>query len=164
MKTCHSICSCLNSYLVKCLSSIITFTTLVWSTLNISHLQTFGCDVNVSIAPPQYTKMSPQHRLEICIGYNSPSIMRYLEPLTCDVFTARLVDCHFNGTHFQSLRGENSWLEDRHHTFERFSSLEEENRSIVELESQDASTLSQIKVSKEEKSLKRQTPKIRKCL
>ena len=42
------------------------------------------------------------------IGFDSPSIKRYLEPLTDDVFTVRLVDCHFNESVFPSLRGEKS--------------------------------------------------------
>ena len=40
------------------------------------------------------------------VGFNSPSIIRYLEPLTGDVFTARFADYQFDETVFQSLRGE----------------------------------------------------------
>ncbi|KAD2805063.1 hypothetical protein E3N88_38440 [Mikania micrantha] len=65
---------------------------------NISHLRIFGCAVYVHIAPPQYTKMGPQRRLR--------SIIRYLEPLTCDVFTARFAYCHFDETNFPLLGGE----------------------------------------------------------
>ncbi|BBH04774.1 Disease resistance protein CC-NBS-LRR class family [Prunus dulcis] len=49
---------------------------------NISHLRIFGCAVYVPIAPPQRTKMGPQRRLGIYVGFDSPSIIRYLEPLT----------------------------------------------------------------------------------
>ena len=70
---------------------------------NISHLQVFGCAVHIPIAPPQ-------RRLGIYVGFNSPSIIRYLEPLTGDVFT-RFVDCHFNETVFPPLGGEKSILE-----------------------------------------------------
>ena len=62
---------------------------------NISHLRIFGCTVYVPIAPPQRTKMGPQRRLGIYVGYESPSIIKYLEPTTGDVFTARFADCHF---------------------------------------------------------------------
>ena len=62
----------------------------------IFHLRTFGCAIYVPIAPPQRTKMGPQHRLGIYTGFDSPSIMRYLEPLTGDVFEERFEDCHFN--------------------------------------------------------------------
>ena len=35
-----------------------------------------------------------------------PSIIRYLEPLTGDLFTARFPDCPFDETFFPSLRGD----------------------------------------------------------
>ena len=74
---------------------------------NISHLRVFGCGVYIPIAPPQRTKMGPQRRLGIYIGYESPSIIKYLESLTGDVFTARFVDCHFDETIFPTLGEEN---------------------------------------------------------
>ncbi|XP_056844750.1 retrovirus-related Pol polyprotein from transposon TNT 1-94 isoform X2 [Raphanus sativus] len=75
---------------------------------NISHLKVFGCAVYIPIAPPQRTKMGPQRRLGIYIGYDSPSIIRYLEPQTGDVFTARFADCHFNEKEFPTLGGDNN--------------------------------------------------------
>ncbi|KAM2617327.1 hypothetical protein TB1_033741 [Malus domestica] len=63
---------------------------------NISHLRVFGCAVYVPIA-------SPQRKLGIYVGFDSPSIIRYLEPLTCDIFTTRFADCHFDETVFLSL-------------------------------------------------------------
>ena len=75
---------------------------------NIFHLATFGCTVYVPIAPPQCTKMGPQRRFEIYTVFNSPSIIRYLEPLTGDIFKARFKDCHFNETIFPPLEGEKS--------------------------------------------------------
>ena len=42
------------------------------------------------------------------IGFDSPSIIRYLEPLTRNVFTARFANCHFNESVFPLLRGEKS--------------------------------------------------------
>ena len=80
---------------------------------NISHLQVFGCTVHVPIAPPQRTKMGPQRRLGIYVGFDSPSTIRYLEPLTGDVFRARFVDCHFNEIAFPPLGGEKSILDER---------------------------------------------------
>jgi hypothetical protein len=73
---------------------------------NVSHLRIFGCAVYVPIAPPQRTKMGPQRRLGIYVGYETSSIIRYLEPLTGDVFTARFADCHFDETLFPALGGE----------------------------------------------------------
>ncbi|GKC99842.1 copia protein [Tanacetum coccineum] len=62
--------------------------------------------VYVPIAPPQRTKMGPQRRLGIYVGYETSSIIRYVEPLTGDVFTARFADCHFNEAIFPPLGGE----------------------------------------------------------
>ena len=42
--------------------------------------------------------------MSIYVGYNSFSIIRFLEPLTGDLFITRLVDCHFDETQFLSLR------------------------------------------------------------
>lgn len=78
---------------------------------NISHLRIFGCAVYVPITPPQRTKMGPQRRLGIYVGYESPSIIKYLEPLTGDLFTARFADCHFDEMTFPALKGENKQLE-----------------------------------------------------
>jgi hypothetical protein len=70
---------------------------------NISHFHIFGCVVYIPIAPPQRTKMGPQPRLEIYVGFDSPSIIRYLEPLTGDIFKAHFEDCHFDKSLFPSL-------------------------------------------------------------
>ncbi|GKD76044.1 disease resistance CC-NBS-LRR class family protein [Tanacetum coccineum] len=58
---------------------------------NISHLRIFGYAIYVPIAPPQLTKMGPQRRLGIYVGYETISIIRYLEPLMGDVFTSHLL-------------------------------------------------------------------------
>ena len=47
----------------------------------------------------------------IYVGYESPSIIKYLEPLTGDLFTARFADCHFDEMIFPTLKGENKQLE-----------------------------------------------------
>ncbi|KAL0376758.1 UNVERIFIED_CONTAM: Copia protein [Sesamum calycinum] len=60
----------------------------------------------VPIPPPQRTKMGPQRRLGIYVGFESPSIIKYLEPMTGDQFTARYLDCQFNETIFPVLGGE----------------------------------------------------------
>ncbi|KAM2052997.1 hypothetical protein ACFX1T_002692 [Malus domestica] len=57
--------------------------------------------------------MGPQRRLGIYVGFDSPSIIRYLEPLTGDMFTTRFADCHFNETVFPSLGGEKTVPEER---------------------------------------------------
>ena len=50
--------------------------------------------------------MGPQRRLGIYVGYESPSIIKYLEPSTGDLFTARFVDCHFDEKLYPTLEGE----------------------------------------------------------
>ena len=45
---------------------------------NISHLRIFGCAVYVPIGPPPRTKKGPQRQLGIYVGYESPSIIKYL--------------------------------------------------------------------------------------
>ena len=70
---------------------------------NIFHLRIFGCAIYVPIAPPQRTKIGPQRRLGIYVGFETPSIIRYLEPLTDDVFITRFVDCQFNEVVFSTL-------------------------------------------------------------
>jgi len=77
---------------------------------NISHLRTFGCAVYVPVAPPYRSKMGPQRRLGIYVGYESPSIIKYLEPLMGDLFTARFADCHFDESHLPALGGEKGQL------------------------------------------------------
>ena len=72
---------------------------------NISHSRIFGYAVYVPIAPTQRIKMGPQRRLEIYIGFDSPSIIRYLKPLIGDVFTTCFIDCHFNENVFSPLGG-----------------------------------------------------------
>ncbi|KAD6794515.1 hypothetical protein E3N88_05411 [Mikania micrantha] len=78
---------------------------------NISHLRIFGCAAYVPIAPPQRTKMGPQRRLGIYVGYESPSIIKYLEPSTGDLFKARFGDCHFDETTFPTLGGDKKQLD-----------------------------------------------------
>ena len=80
---------------------------------NISHFRIFGCAVYVPIALAQCTKMGPQHRLGIYFGFDFPSIIRYLEPLTGNVFKAHFEDCHFNETVFPPLGREKSLPEAR---------------------------------------------------
>lgn len=77
---------------------------------NIFHLRIFGYAVYVPIAPPQRTKMGPQRRLGIYVGYESLSIIKYLEPFTEDLFTARFTDCYFDESIFLTLGEENKQL------------------------------------------------------
>ena len=75
---------------------------------NISHLRIFGCVVYVPIAPTHQPKLGPQRGLGIYVGFQSASIINYIEPLTGEVFTARFVDCHFDENLFPPLGGDKS--------------------------------------------------------
>jgi hypothetical protein len=57
--------------------------------------------------------MGPQHRLGVYVGFDSPSIIRYLEPLTNNIFKARFENCYFDENIFTSLGRENSLPEAR---------------------------------------------------
>jgi hypothetical protein len=74
--------------------------------LSISHLWKFGCTVYALISLPKRTSMRPHRKLGIYVGYHSPSIIKYLEPLIGDLLTVRYADCIFNEDHFLSLGGE----------------------------------------------------------
>jgi hypothetical protein len=55
----------------------------------------------------KFTSLGPHTKLGIYVGYHSLSIIKYLEPLSRDLFIARYADCIFNENHFPAL-GENT--------------------------------------------------------
>jgi hypothetical protein len=59
---------------------------------SISHLRKFGCCVYIPISQPERTTMDPHRKVGIYVGFQSPSIIKYLEPLTRDLFTTRFAD------------------------------------------------------------------------
>lgn len=73
---------------------------------DVSHLRMFGCAIYVLIALPLHITMGPQRKMGIYVGYDSPPIVRYLESLTGDIFTAHFADCHFDETIFSLLGGD----------------------------------------------------------
>jgi hypothetical protein len=58
--------------------------------------------------------MSSHRRMRIYVGYQSPSILKYLEPLTGDLSTTRFADCIFNEDHFPGFRGDKKFINDGH--------------------------------------------------
>ena len=76
---------------------------------NISHLCVFGCAIYVPLAPTHRTKLGPQCRLGIYLGFQSSYIINYIESLTCEVFTARFSNYHFNENFFPPLGGKNQF-------------------------------------------------------
>jgi hypothetical protein len=69
----------------------------------ISHLRKFGYAIYAPISPPQRTTMGAHRKIGIYVGYNSPFIIKYLEPMTGDLFMTRYADCIFNEDHFLTL-------------------------------------------------------------
>jgi hypothetical protein len=76
---------------------------------SISHLLKSGCATYIPISLPQRTSMGPHRRMGIYVGYQSPSIIKYLEPLTGDLFMVRYADCIFDVDHFSALGGETKY-------------------------------------------------------
>jgi hypothetical protein len=72
----------------------------------ISHLRKLGCTVYASISPPKCTSMGPHRKLGIYVGYHSLLIIKYLEPLSLDLFIAWCADCIFSEDHFSILGGD----------------------------------------------------------
>jgi hypothetical protein len=54
--------------------------------------------------------MGPHRRMGIYVGFQSPSILKYLEPLTGDLFTTQFGDCIFNEGHFPALGGDKKFI------------------------------------------------------
>ena len=63
---------------------------------NIFYIRIFGYAIYILIALLQCIKMGPQRRLRIYVRYEFPSIIKYLEPLTGDLFTTQFNYCHFD--------------------------------------------------------------------
>jgi len=72
---------------------------------NISHVRKFGCAVYIPIPPPQCTAMGAQQKLGVYVGFESPSIIKYLVPTTGDLHKARFADSIFNEDYFLALGG-----------------------------------------------------------
>jgi hypothetical protein len=79
---------------------------------SIFHLRKFGFAVYTSISSPKWTSMGPHRRMRIYMGFQSPSILKYLEPLTGDLFMTRFADCIFNEDYFLALGGDNKFIND----------------------------------------------------
>jgi hypothetical protein len=73
---------------------------------SISHMRKFGCVVYAPISPLQRTTMGPHRKMGIYMRYHCPSIIKYLDPMTRDLFMVRYTNCIFNEYHFLALEGE----------------------------------------------------------
>jgi hypothetical protein len=56
--------------------------------------------------------MGPHRKMGIYVGFQSPSILKYLESLMGYLFTAWFADCIFNEDHFLTLGGDNKFIDD----------------------------------------------------
>ena len=54
----------------------------------------------------QRTSMGPHRKLGIYVGYETPSIIKYLEPINGDLHMTRYADCVFDEDHFPALGGD----------------------------------------------------------
>jgi hypothetical protein len=50
--------------------------------------------------------MGPHRKMSIYVGYYFASIIKYLEPITEDLFMPWYANCIFNEDHFPTLGGE----------------------------------------------------------
>ena len=90
--------------------------------------------------------MGLQRTLGIYVGYESPAIFKYLEPLTGDLFTTCFANYQFDEAHFPILRGRKTLLstkqcreisckEDQLNSFDPQTSQSElEVQKIIQLE------------------------------
>ena len=102
---------------------------------NIAHLRIFGCVVYVHVAPPQRTKMGPQRRLDVYVGFDSPSIILYLEPLKGNLFTARFGDFPQLEIEKKKLKSEIAWKVSSLSHFDPRSPVCEQELSLIHIPS-----------------------------
>lgn len=74
---------------------------------SVDHLKVFGSAVYVPIPPLKRTKLGPRRQQAIYIGFDSPSIIRYLSIQTGDTFTAHITMCEFDEKMFPKLGDDN---------------------------------------------------------
>jgi len=77
-------------------------------TPNASHLRIFGCAVFVPLPPTAVVKVGALRAPNIYVGFDSNSIIRYLDAKTGMLFKARFRDCVFDETTFPGLAGEDT--------------------------------------------------------
>jgi len=72
---------------------------------DVSHLRVFGCCVWIFILESQRHTISAHHQEGIYVGFDSLSIICYIDPSTSTLLRARFVDCWFEEDIFSSLKG-----------------------------------------------------------
>ena len=77
------------------LNHLTPFELLAGRSPNVSHLRVFGCQVWIPVAEPN-RKTIGTHRVEsIYLGFDSPSIIRYMDIGNGNILKARFVNCKF---------------------------------------------------------------------
>ena len=72
-------------------------------TPDLSHLRIFGSAVYVPLPPSKRSKLGATRMLGIYIGFQSASIIRYLDPATGESFVAHISRCKFDESIFPKL-------------------------------------------------------------
>ena len=70
---------------------------------DISHLRVFGCRVWVPVSEPYRHKTNAHRQEGIYVGFDSPSIIRYITPTTGTLLRARFANCRFEEDKFPAL-------------------------------------------------------------
>ena len=70
---------------------------------NVFHLRTFGCRVWVPVSEPQLKTIGTHHLEGIYIGFDSPSVIRYLSIPAGSFLRAQFQNSHFDENIFPSL-------------------------------------------------------------
>lgn len=73
---------------------------------NVSHIRKFGCAILHPIPPIKRTKMGPQRAMGIYVGFQSPAIAKYLDPVNRNLLNTKFADCIFLEHSFPSLGGD----------------------------------------------------------
>jgi hypothetical protein len=71
---------------------------------NVAHIRTFGCQVWIPVPEPKRHTIGPHRQEGIYIGFDSTSIIRYLDPQTGNLLRARFVNCRFVETIYPTLK------------------------------------------------------------
>ena len=74
---------------------------------NVNHFRTFGCQVWVPVTEPRKMIIGHHRQEGIYVGFDSPSIIRYIDPATGNLFKARFANCKFIEYIFPKVRQPN---------------------------------------------------------
>ena len=70
---------------------------------DVSHIRVFGCQAWIPLPDPLKHKMGRYRQEGVYVGFDSPSIIRYLDPTTRNLYKARFANCRFIETNFPPL-------------------------------------------------------------